>query len=105
MSTTDLAPGDMAIAICDRCRMKRKYSELRADGNSPGLRVCIYGCWDPIDPYRLPVRMPEPVALQFPRPDVPLGSSTNYLLTSAEYFEQILNTEDLQRLVFYNEGP
>lgn len=57
-----------AIAVCDRCRTKVPYSALVADGNSPGLRVCK-GCSDKLDPWRLPARAAEDIALRFPRPD------------------------------------
>lgn len=59
------------IATCDRCKRKVYLSELRADGNSPGLRVCS-GCWDVKDPWRLPARRTEAVAVRYPRPDEPL---------------------------------
>lgn len=101
MTGTDIAPGDLAIAICDRCRMKRSYKSLKPDGNSPGLYVCDEGCWDPIDPYRLPPRQPEPVALDHPRPDASLANETNYLTTGtdADMFWANLNAEDDDRLV------
>lgn len=72
----------IAIAICDRCKMKRFHSELRPDSNSPGLKVCIYGCADMIDPYRLPARAPDPLALNFARPDTDIG--TDDALTPAD---------------------
>ncbi len=59
------------IAVCDRCKEKVYLSDLRADGNSPGLRVCS-GCWDVKDPWRLPARKTETVAVRHPRPDEPL---------------------------------
>lgn len=59
------------IAVCDRCKEKVYLSDLRADGNSPGLRVCS-GCWDMKDPWRLPARKTETVAVRHPRPDEPL---------------------------------
>lgn len=61
----------VAIAVCDRCKMKVPYDELRADGNSPGLRVCT-GCRDTKDPWRLPARKTENITLRQPRPDEPL---------------------------------
>lgn len=61
-----------AIAVCDRCNFKMKITELRADGNTPALRVCV-DCWDPIDPWRLPPLRPDTIALQKPRPDVYIG--------------------------------
>lgn len=63
----------LAIAICDRCRMKKRYDELRPDPNNRGLRVCAL-CEDDVDPYTLPMRQPESITLRFPRPDVPLST-------------------------------
>lgn len=60
--------GSVAIAVCDRCKRKMPYDALRADGNSPGLRVCAQ-CWDSKDRYRLPARKTERINLRFPRPD------------------------------------
>lgn len=71
-TNSGFSSGDLAIAICDRCRMKKKYHELMADGNSPGLRVCK-DCRDVKDPWRLPPRKPDKVTLRYPRPDVPLN--------------------------------
>ena len=59
----------LAIAVCDRCKMKRMLVQLSQDTNSPGLRVCDQGCKDNIDPYRLPARQTERINLRFPRPD------------------------------------
>ena len=61
----------VTIAVCDRCKKKVQLSELRADGNSPGLRVCS-GCWDVKDPWRLPARETEIITVRHPRPDEPL---------------------------------
>lgn len=62
--------GTTAIGVCDRCKRKVPYSELRPDGNSPGLRVCSNpGCWDHKDPYRYPARKTENISLRYPRPD------------------------------------
>ena len=63
----------LAVAICDRCRLKCRYTELSADGNSPGLRVCRK-CHDPIDRWRLPPRQTETISLQHPRPEEPLSA-------------------------------
>lgn len=60
------------IAICDRCHLKKYYSELVSDPNSPGLRVCQTGCIDQFDPWRLAPRQTENITLQHPRPDEPL---------------------------------
>lgn len=57
-----------AIAICDRCSFKFAIDKLKADGNSPGLRVCD-DCRDPKDPWRFAPLMPDAIALRKPRPD------------------------------------
>lgn len=66
----------VAIAVCDRCKMKRPYVDLGPDPNFPGLRVCSHGCADQKDPYRLPARKTERINLRFPRPDVNLTEET-----------------------------
>ena len=71
----------LAIAVCDRCKMKRAFSVLMADPNFPGLRVCDQGCRDQFDPYRLPARKTERIALRFPRPDVSVAVTAADLLT------------------------
>jgi len=60
---------DIAIFICDRCKMKRAHSVARADPNFPGLLVCDQGCADEKDPYRLAPRQTEKITIRFPRPD------------------------------------
>lgn len=60
--------GTMAIAVCDRCNRKMYLDDLKADGNSPGLRVCSE-CWDVKDPWRLPARKTENITIKYPRPD------------------------------------
>jgi hypothetical protein len=62
------AKGVVAVAICDRCKSKVRYDELRPDGNSPGLMVCE-PCWDGKDPWKLPARKTEVITLRRPRPD------------------------------------
>ena len=80
MDTTGLA--SLAIAVCDRCKMKRAYVDLRPDGNSPGLRVCGQGCWDTLDPYRLAARKTERINLRFPRPDVSVAVDPDGIVTN-----------------------
>ena len=70
----------IAIFICDRCRMKRPIIEAMPDPNFPGLKVCQQGCADEKDPYRLPARKTERIALQFPRPDVSVATSDDGLV-------------------------
>ncbi len=70
----------IAIFICDRCRMKRAIVEAMPDPNFPGLKVCQQGCADEKDPYRLPARKTERIALQFPRPDVSVAANDDGLV-------------------------
>ena len=85
-----------AIAVCDRCKMKRFLSQLGRDPNFPGLRVCDQGCLDQLDPWRLPARVPEKVTLNFPRPDVPLTGENEpptYVL-GTDYGAAIITSPD-----------
>lgn len=59
----------LAVGICDRCRMKRALTDLSADPDSPGLRVCNQGCADQLDPWKLPARKTEQLTVSYPRPD------------------------------------
>jgi len=82
LDTTGLT--SLAIAVCDRCKMKKPYVNLRPDGNSPGLRVCGDGCWDTLDPYRLAARKTERIYLRFARPDVSVAANDNFLMTGTQ---------------------
>lgn len=62
----------LAVAVCDRCKMRCAYSDLISDGNSVGLKVCSLECRDDIDPWRLPPRQNEDISLQHARPDLTL---------------------------------
>lgn len=86
----------LAIAICDRCRMKRPHSELRPDPNFPGLKVCGQNCADEKDPYRLPARKTERITLQYPRPDVSVATDPNNLITG-EYGGYVISLEQDQQ--------
>ena len=77
-----LGYSDIAIAVCDRCRMKRPHADLQKDPNFPGLMVCSLGCKDEFDPYRLPARKTERINLRFPRPDVSVAVDPDSLLTN-----------------------
>lgn len=93
-----LSDGRAAIAICDRCNFKMPYIALRADGNSPGLRVCEE-CRDPFDPWRLPPIPPDNFTLKYPRPDVSLwpiaqNSPIPFGAYTTEDGLQIYTTED-----------
>ena len=72
---------DIAIAICDRCRMKRPHAEMRSDPNFPGLQVCGQNCADEKDPYRLPARKTERITIRFPRPDVSVAVNPDAIVT------------------------
>lgn len=87
-----LGESDLAIAICDRCKMKRAHAVMRSDPNFPGLQVCNEGCADEFDPYRLPARKTERITLRFPRPDVSVAVDDNNLVTGGAN-EFVISTE------------
>jgi hypothetical protein len=60
-----------AIGICDRCKFKKFIYELHPDHDAEGLLVCD-DCNDEKDPYKLPARKADKIALRRPRPDEPL---------------------------------
>lgn len=68
----------LGIGICGRCSRKMSLTELRQDGNIPGLYVCDAD-WDTLDPWRLAARGPDQIALRFARPDTPLTPGTPYV--------------------------
>lgn len=70
----------LSVAICDRCNRKFAYVDLMPDPNFPGMRVCKDDL-DKFDPWRLPARQTENIALRFPRPDQNLGIEPNLLNT------------------------
>ena len=59
------------IGVCARCWCKFSLDDLFSDPNSPGLKVCLDDI-DIYDPYRLPARQTENIALRFNRPDEPI---------------------------------
>ncbi len=61
----------LAIGICGRCSRKFPIGDLHPDPNYPGLLVCRAD-QDQFDPYRLPARQTENIALRYARPDTPL---------------------------------
>ena len=83
---------DIAIAICDRCRMKRPHAEMSSDNNFPGLKVCAQGCKDQLDPYRLPARKTERITIRFPRPDASVATDPHDLTTGG-YGGFVISTE------------
>jgi hypothetical protein len=91
LDTTGLS--DIAIAVCDRCKMKRVHAEMRPDPNFPGLQVCGQGCADEFDPYRLPARKTERITIRFPRPDVSVAVDPNNLTVGEAYGGTVISTE------------
>lgn len=95
--TTGFATGELAVGICDRCHMRRPYMKLGPDGDKPGLIVCqdngSRGCSDEKDPWRLPPRQPEPIALRNARPDVGVDNEESALLGES-YDSAVFITED-----------
>ena len=78
LETTGMS--SLSIGICDRCKFKYPYSELRPDGNIPAIRVCGNGCSDEFDPYRLPARQPEKITIRFPRPDTDVAENHSNII-------------------------
>jgi len=73
----------LSVAVCDRCNRKFAYVDLMPDPNFPGMRVCKQDL-DNFDPWRLPARQTENIALRFPRPDVSVATAPiggNQLMT------------------------
>ena len=71
------------LGVCARCWRKFSIDDLYSDPNSPGLKVCLNDI-DDYDPYRLPARQTENIALRFNRPDEPVtdfGTNTSPLVS------------------------
>ena len=77
-----LGYSDIAIAVCDRCKMKRPHAVMRSDPNFPGLQVCNEGCADNFDPYRLPARKTERITIRFPRDRKSTRLNSSHVRTS-----------------------
>ena len=86
-----LGRATLGIGICGRCSRKFSLDDLWSDPNSPGLRGCAVDR-DEFDPYRLPARQPETLALRYPRPDTPIGTDPAGMPTEDENY--FLITED-----------
>lgn len=61
----------LGLGLCGRCSRKFSLDDLFSDPNFPGLKVCKQDL-DDYDPWRLPARPADQIALRFVRPDVPL---------------------------------
>ena len=55
-------------ALCDRCKKKYYASELRDDGQYPGLKVCK-SCYDPKHPQEFLKGQKEDISVPWSRPD------------------------------------
>lgn len=73
----------LSVAICDRCSRKFPYVDLQPDPNFPGMRVCKDDL-DKFDPWRLPARQTENIALRFPRPDVSVATPPDLINTEGD---------------------
>ena len=81
-----IASGKFSIACCSRCHQKVPYTQLRMDGNIPGLWVCQdEGCYDNLNPFKKPARKADAVALDHPRPDVNLSIAPELATPDGEY--------------------
>ena len=100
LDTTGMA--SLAIAVCDRCKMKRALVNLMPDSNFPGRRVCKEGCRDNLEPQRLPARKTERINRRFPRPDVSVATNPNDLDTGG-YGGYVISTEGNTNIV-QNDG-
>lgn len=79
----------LAIGICDRCKRKFPLGELSPDRNSPGLRVCKDDN-DVFDPWRLPARKTENIALDNPRTEDDIPTTASWTVdTSVEPAEVV----------------
>lgn len=63
-----VSSGGGAIAVCDRCKQKYRYLDLRPDGAMPGLQVCPT-CYDNPNPWVNWQPRLAPLTLKNPRPD------------------------------------
>lgn len=67
--------GSMAVAICYRCQKKVYAGELKQDPNN--MNWFCSDCVDLYDPWRLPARRAEDIAIQHPRPDAEIESGAH----------------------------
>lgn len=86
----------LGIGICARCKIKFPLGKLMSDPNYPGLMVCEKDA-DDFDPYRLPPRAPDQIALPFVRPDDSVATNPSGLIQEAG--EQFIVTEGDERYI------
>lgn len=61
------------LGICQRCQRVFSLDDLTQDDQS-GLILCRKDI-DDYDPWRLPMRAPDPIALRFYSPDTPMDDN------------------------------
>jgi hypothetical protein len=83
----------LGIGICGRCSRKFSLDDLYSDPSYPGLRVCRDDM-DEFDPYRLPARQPENIALRYARPDTPISTDPAGVITENENFFLVTESGD-----------
>jgi hypothetical protein len=71
---TAYARGTHAIGLCQRCGFVHKLSQLREDGQTPGLLVCDT-CWDMEQEAEAPIDVTDATALYHPAPDLDATAS------------------------------
>jgi hypothetical protein len=74
----------LSVSICDRCSRKFAYTDLMPDPNFLGMRVCKDDL-DKFDPWRLPARQTENIALRFPRPDISVALVPDQIMTNGGF--------------------
>ena len=63
------AKGTYALGMCQICDFRFKLSQLRSDGQVPGLLVCS-ACWSRKNEAEFPVDVSDATALYHPAPDL-----------------------------------
>jgi hypothetical protein len=74
-----LGKSNLAVAICDRCKLRLANADMVEDRDKPGLWVHPH-CADDIDPWKLPPRRTEDTTVPHPRPDSFVGSASPPLI-------------------------
>lgn len=62
----------IAVAICQRCSFKMPHADMVRDSDT-GMMMHRH-CTDASDPWKLPPRAPDRIALRNARPDTPIDS-------------------------------
>jgi len=85
--------GKYARAICDRCGIEIKYTDLKKEWT--GLKVCKE-CWDPKTAIEFPSNFPvDAESLRDPRPDGDLEASLGTVYIGTDDLGQSFNTPSM----------